>query len=55
MNVHRIEMICCGAKLLVPLTVVVGLVWQRILTPELCPDEMFHETFGTLASQRGSR
>ena len=48
-------MICCGAKLLVLLTVVVGLVWQRILTPELCPDDVFHETFATLASQRGSR
>ncbi len=32
-----------------------GLVWQRILTPELCPDEVFHEAFATPASQRGSR
>jgi AcrR family transcriptional regulator len=26
-----------------------GLVWQRILTPELCPDEVFHEAFAALA------
>jgi AcrR family transcriptional regulator len=26
-----------------------GLVWQRILTPELCPDEVFYEAFAALA------
>ena len=26
-----------------------GLVMQRILTPELCPDEVFYEAFGALA------
>jgi len=26
-----------------------GLVWQRILTPELCPDEVFYSAFGALA------
>jgi AcrR family transcriptional regulator len=26
-----------------------GLVWQRILTPELCPDEVFYAAFGALA------
>jgi AcrR family transcriptional regulator len=31
-----------------------GLVWQRILTPELCPDEVFYEAFAALA-RSGSR
>jgi AcrR family transcriptional regulator len=26
-----------------------GLVFQRILTPELCPDEVFHQAFAALA------
>ena len=26
-----------------------GLVMQRILTPELCPDELFYEAFAALA------
>jgi hypothetical protein len=26
-----------------------GLVLQRILTPELCPDEVFYAAFGALA------
>ena len=26
-----------------------GLVMQRIVTPELCPDEVFYEAFGALA------
>jgi len=30
-----------------------GLVLQRILTPELCPDEVFFSAFGALAQQRG--
>ncbi len=30
-----------------------GLVWQRILTPELCPDEVFYAAFGALARERG--
>jgi AcrR family transcriptional regulator len=30
-----------------------GLVWQRILTPELCPDEVFYEAFAALAPGRG--
>ena len=29
-----------------------GLVMQRILTPELCPDEVFYAAFGALASRR---
>src|SRR5262245_23692899 len=29
-----------------------GLVLQRILTPELCPDEVFYEAFAALASAR---
>ena len=29
-----------------------GLVWQRILTPELCPDEVFYAAFGALARER---
>jgi len=29
-----------------------GLVLQRILTPELCPDEVFYEAFAALARQR---
>ena len=29
-----------------------GLVLQRILTPELCPDEVFFAAFGALAHQR---
>ena len=29
-----------------------GLVMQRILTPELCPDEVFYAAFGALASPR---
>ena len=28
-----------------------GLVMQRILTPELCPDEVFYAAFAALASQ----
>ena len=30
-----------------------GLVLQRILTPELCPDEVFFAAFGALAHRRG--
>jgi hypothetical protein len=30
-----------------------GLVWQRILTPELCPDEVFYAAFAALAHKRG--
>jgi hypothetical protein len=30
------------------------LVMQRILTPELCPDEVFYAAFGALASRRPS-
>jgi AcrR family transcriptional regulator len=30
-----------------------GLVLQRILTPELCPDEVFYEAFAALAPERG--
>jgi AcrR family transcriptional regulator len=30
-----------------------GLVLQRILTPELCPDEVFFAAFGALARHRG--
>ena len=26
-----------------------GLVMQRILTPELCPDEVFYDAFAALA------
>jgi AcrR family transcriptional regulator len=29
-----------------------GLVWQRILTPDLCPDEVFYEAFAALARRR---
>ena len=29
-----------------------GLVMQRILTPELCPDEVFYEAFAALARER---
>ncbi len=29
-----------------------GLVLQRILTPELCPDEVFHAAFAALARER---
>ncbi len=29
-----------------------GLVWQRLLTPELCPDEVFYEAFAALARER---
>jgi AcrR family transcriptional regulator len=29
-----------------------GLVLQRILTPELCPDEVFYEAFAALARER---
>jgi len=29
-----------------------GLVMQRILTPELCPDEVFYEAFAALAPER---
>ena len=29
-----------------------GLVLQRILTPELCPDEVFYESFAALARKR---
>jgi hypothetical protein len=28
-----------------------GLVMPRILTPELCPDEVFHAAFGALAKR----
>jgi AcrR family transcriptional regulator len=28
-----------------------GLVWQRILTPELCPDEVFYAAFAALARE----
>jgi AcrR family transcriptional regulator len=31
-----------------------GLVLQRILTPDLCPDEVFFAAFGALAHQRGT-
>jgi len=31
-----------------------GLVFQRLLTPELCPDEVFFAAFGALAHQRGN-
>jgi AcrR family transcriptional regulator len=30
-----------------------GLVWQRLLTPELCPDEVFYAAFAALAPERG--
>ena len=29
-----------------------GLVWQRILTPELCPDEVFYGAFAALTGHR---
>jgi AcrR family transcriptional regulator len=29
-----------------------GLVMQRIVTPELCPDDVFYEAFGALALSR---
>ena len=29
-----------------------GLVWQRILTPELCQDQVFYEAFAALAPRR---
>jgi hypothetical protein len=29
--------------------VIEGLVMQRILTPELCPDDVFYEAFAALA------
>ena len=29
-----------------------GLVWQRLLTPELCPDEVFYKAFAALAPKR---
>ena len=29
-----------------------GLVWQRLLTPELCPDEVFYAAFAVLARER---
>ena len=33
-----------------------GLVMQRILTPELCPDEVFYAAFGALARDfKGAR
>jgi hypothetical protein len=32
-----------------------GLVLQRILTPELCPDEVFFEAFAALAPERAKR
>jgi hypothetical protein len=32
-----------------------GLVMQRILTPELCPDEVFYAAFGALAAQNARR
>ena len=32
--------------------VIEGLVWQRILTPELCPDEVFYGAFAALAGHR---
>jgi len=32
-----------------------GLVMQRILTPELCPDDVFYEAFSALALRSGKR
>jgi AcrR family transcriptional regulator len=32
-----------------------GLVMQRILTPELCPDDLFYAAFGALSTKRGAR
>ena len=32
-----------------------GLVMQRILTPELCPDEVFYEAFAALGRKPGER
>ena len=32
-----------------------GLVMQRILTPELCPDEVFYEAFAALARRPEAR
>jgi AcrR family transcriptional regulator len=32
-----------------------GLVMQRILTPELCPDEVFYAAFGALAATRTAK
>jgi AcrR family transcriptional regulator len=32
-----------------------GLVMQRIVTPDLCPDEVFYAAFGALAKRSGSR
>jgi hypothetical protein len=29
-----------------------GLVMQRILTPDLCPDEVFYEAFAALSRER---
>ncbi len=29
-----------------------GLVMQRILTPDLCPDEIFYAAFGALGARR---
>jgi hypothetical protein len=41
------------AELLVPVlhSLIEGLVMQRILTPELCPDEVFYAAFGALARE----
>jgi hypothetical protein len=30
-----------------------GLVFQRLLTPELVPDQVFYEAFAALAAPRG--
>jgi AcrR family transcriptional regulator len=32
-----------------------GLTWQRILTPELCPDEVFYAAFAALAHKGAAR
>jgi len=32
-----------------------GLVMQRILTPELCPDDVFYAAFDALSNKRQSR
>ncbi len=41
----------CGPEHLVGVlhALIEGLVMQRILTPELCPDELFYEAFAALA------
>ena len=32
-----------------------GLVMQRILTPELCPDKVFYEAFAALSRASGPK